>query len=76
MNINIFAGREKKPTKEGPKGKNPSTMREPTQTEERASLERPHEEIKETIPLNSIEVHPTKTTSKAKHQEAQKQRVT
>ena len=44
---------------------------------ERETLEYPDKEIKETTSLNPIEllpeVHPTKTASKAKHQEAQKQ---
>ena len=41
MNISIPARGEKPPTKEPPKGKNPSTTREITQTEEMANLERP-----------------------------------
>ena len=53
------AGGEKPPKKERPKGKNSSTMREPTQTEERANLESPDkEEIKETTPLNPTEFLP------------------
>ena len=55
MNITIPAGGENPPTKEPTKGKNPSTMREPTQTEERANLEHPDKEVKETTPLNPIE---------------------
>ena len=58
MNISISAGGEKPPKKERPKGKNSSTMREPTQTEERANLERPDKEIKEITPLNPIEFLP------------------
>ena len=45
--------------------------------EERATLEHPDKEIKETTPLNPTELlpqkFPTKTASKAKYQEAQKQ---
>ena len=63
--------------KEEPKGTNPSTIREPTQTEERANLQHPVKEIRDhtTEPhrIPTIEVHPTKTAGKAKHQEAQKQ---
>ena len=77
MGIIILAGGEKSPTKELPKGKNQSTRREPTQTEERANLEHPVKEIGDhtTEPhrIPTIEVHPTKTASKVKHQEAQKQ---
>ena len=44
---------------------------------ERATLEHPDKEMKETTPLSPIEflpqVHHTKTTSKVKHQEVQKQ---
>ena len=58
MNISIPAGGEKSPKKEPPKGKNPSTTREPTQAEERANLERPDKEIKETTPLNHTEILP------------------
>ena len=58
MNIIITLGGEKPPTKESPKGKNPSTTRQPTQTEERANLEHPDKEIKETAPLNHIEFLP------------------
>ena len=59
MNISMPAGGEKPPKKERPKGKNSSTMREPTQTEERANLESPDkEEIKETTPLNPTEFLP------------------
>ena len=78
MNISIPTGGENPPTKESPKGKNPST-RELTQIEERANLESPGKEIEETNhstephKIPTIEVHPTKTASKAKHQEAQKQ---
>ena len=57
MNISIPAEGEKLPTKEPPKGKNPTT-REPTQTEERANLEHPDKKIKETTPLNPIECLP------------------
>ena len=78
MNINIFAGREKKPTKEGPKGKNPSTMREPTQTEARANLKHPRQRDQrdhttESHKIPTIEVHPTKTANKVEYQEVQKQ---
>ena len=77
MNTDIPAGRENPPTKEPPTGKNPSTTREPTQTKETATLEHPDKEIKETTPLNPTEFlpqkFPTKTASKAKYQEAQKQ---
>ena len=62
MNISIPAEGEKPPIKEPPKGTNPSTTREPTQTEERANLERPDKEIKETTPLNLIEFLPQKFT--------------
>ena len=55
MNISIPARGEKPPIKEPPKGTNPSITREPTQTEERANLEHPDKEIKETTPLNLIE---------------------
>ena len=47
--------------------------------EERATLEHPDKEIKETTPLNPIEclpqklVYPTKTARKAEHQDSQKQ---
>ena len=58
MNISIPTGGEKLPTKEAPKGKNPSTTREPTQTEERANLEHLDKEIKDTTPLNPIEFLP------------------
>ena len=57
MNISIPAGGEK-PTKEPPKGTNPSTKREPTQTEERANPEGPDKEIKETTPQNPTEFLP------------------
>ena len=71
------AGGEKPPKKERPKGKNSSTMREPTQTEERANLQHPVKEIRDhTTELHrmpTIEVHPTDIASKVKHQEAQKQ---
>ena len=77
MNISIPARGEKPPIKEPPKGTNPSTTREPTQTEERASLECPVREIRDhtTEPhrIPNIQVHLTKTANKAKHQEAQKQ---
>ena len=62
MNISIPEGREKPPTKEPPKGKNPSTIRGPTQTEDRANLECPDKEIKETTSLNPIEFLPQKVT--------------
>ena len=58
MNISISAGGENPPTKEPPKGKNPSTTREPTQRQKRANLEHPDKEIKETAPLNHIEFLP------------------
>ena len=77
MNISIPAGGENPPTKEPPKGKNQSTTREPTQTEERGNLECPDKEIRDhtTEPhkIPTTEVHPTKTASKVKHQEAQNQ---
>ena len=57
-NISIPARGKKPPTKEPPKGKNPSTTRELAQTEEKANLECPDEEIKETTPLNPIEFLP------------------
>ena len=75
--ICILAGGEKPAKKEPPKDKNPSTTRQPTQTEERANLQHPVKEIRDhttephRIPI--IEVHPTKTASKAKHQKTQKQ---
>ena len=56
-NISILAGGEKPPTEEPPKSKNEST-REPTQTEERAGLEHPDKESKETTPLNHTEFLP------------------
>ena len=75
MNITIPAGGENPPTKEPPTGKNPSTTREPTQTEEGGNLEHPVKQIRnhttEPHRIPTIEVHPTKTASKAKHQEAQ-----
>ena len=78
MNISIPAGGEKPPIKEPPKGTNPSITREPTQTEERANLQHPVKEIRDhtTEPhrIPTIEVHPTKTASKAKHQETQKEK--
>ena len=55
MNISIPAGGDKPKTKEPPKGKNTSITREPTQTEERAKLEYPDKEIRETTPLNPTE---------------------
>ena len=58
MNISLPAGGEKPPTKEPPKGKKPSTMKQSTQTEERANLDHPDKDIKETTPLNSIELLP------------------
>ena len=58
VNSSIPAGGEKPPTKEPPKGKNSSTTREATQTEERAKLECPDKEIKETTPLNPTEFQP------------------
>ena len=74
-NISIPARGEKPPTKEPPKGTNPSTTRELTQTEERANLQQPVKEIRDhtTEPhrIPTIQVHPTKTAKKAKHQEAQ-----
>ena len=57
MNISIPARGQKPPTKEPPKGKNPSTTRQPTQTEERANLEHP-DKIKEKTQLNPIEFLP------------------
>ena len=76
-NISIPVGGEKPPTKEPPKGKNPSITREPTQTEERANLQHPVKEIRDhtTEPhrIPTIEVHPTKRVNKAKYQGAQKQ---
>ena len=75
MTISIPAGGEKNPIKEPSTGTNPSTTREPTQTEERANLEHPDKDIRDhnTEPhrILTIEVHSTKTASKAKHQEAQ-----
>ena len=53
MNISLPAGGEKPPTKEPPKGKKPSTMKQSTQTEERANLEHPDKEIKEITPQNA-----------------------
>ena len=77
VNISILAGGEKLPIKEPPKGTNPSTTRKPTETEERANLEHPVKEIRDHTnePHRSptMEVHTTKTASKVKHQEAQKQ---
>ena len=78
MNISIPAGGEKPPTKEPPKGKNPSTTRKSTQTEERANLEHPDKEIKETTSLSPTESQsqkftPMKTAGKVEHMESQKQ---
>ena len=77
MNTNIPTGGEKPPAMEPPKGKNPSTTTEPTQTEERENLQYPDKEIRdhstESHRIPTIEVHLTKTSSKAKHQEVQKQ---
>ena len=77
MNISIPAGGEKPPIKEPPKGINPSTTGELTQTEERVNLQHPVKGIRDhtTEPhrIPAIEVHPTKTANKAKHQETQKQ---
>ena len=76
-NISTLAGGEKPPTKEPPKGKNPTITREPTQKEERTNPECPDKEIRDhtTEPhrIPNIQVHLTKTANKAKHQEAQKQ---
>ena len=76
-NISIPARGDKPPIKEPPKGTNPSTTREPRQTEERANIEHPVKEIRDhTAESNrtpTIEIYPTKTASKMKHQEAQKQ---
>ena len=76
MIISILAGGEKPPIKEPPKGTNPNTTEEPTQTEG-SNLECPLKEITDhtTEPhrIPTIEVHPTKTASTAKHQEAKKQ---
>ena len=60
------SGGENPPTKESPKGKNPSTTRKSTQTEERANLEHPDKEIKETTPLNPTELSPYKFTLQRK----------
>ena len=57
-NISIPAGGGKNPIKEPSTGTNPSTTREPTQTEERANLEHPDKKTKETTPLNPIEFLP------------------
>ena len=57
-NISIPVGGEKPPTREPPKGKNPRKTTEPPQTEERANLEHPDKEIKETTPLKPIEFLP------------------
>ena len=56
--MSIPTGGENPPTKEQLKGKNPSTTRQPTQTEERANLELPDKEIKEITPLNPTEILP------------------
>ena len=58
MNISIPTGGENPPTKEALTGKNPSTTRKPTQTEERENLEQSDKEIKETTPLNPTEFQP------------------
>ena len=58
VNTSIPAGGEKQPIKKPPKGTNPSTTREPTQTEGRTNLEYPDKEIKVTTPLNPIEFLP------------------
>ena len=55
VNTNIPTGGENPPTKEPPTDENSSTTREPTQTEERANVEHPDKEIKETTPLNPIQ---------------------
>ena len=77
MNISIPVGGEKPPTNKPPKGKNPSTTTEPTQTEERANLQYPDKKIRDhtTEPhrIPTIELYPTKTANKVKHQETQKQ---
>ena len=57
MNISILAGGENPPTKEPPMGKNPSKTTEPTQTEDRTTLEHP-DKIKEITPLNPIQFLP------------------
>ena len=62
MNTSIPARGENPPTKEPPIGKIPSTIREPTQTEESTNLEHPDKEIKRTTPLNPIEFLPQKFT--------------
>ena len=77
MNISIPARGEKPPIKEPPKGTNPSTTREHTKTEERANLQHPDKKIRDhtTEPhrIPTIELYPTKTANKVKHQETQKQ---
>ena len=55
MNIRKLAGGDNPPTKEPPTGKD-QTIRHPTQMEERATLEHPDKEIKETTPLSPIEL--------------------
>ena len=74
VTISIPAGGENPP-----KGTNPSTTRDPSQTEERANLEHPVKEIRDhTAESNrtpTIEIYPTKTASKVKHPEAQKQPI-
>ena len=78
MNTNIPAGRQNPPTKDPPTHKNPNTTRKPTQTEEKSSPrssrqgeQRDHTTSTHRTP--TIEAHHTKTASKAKCQEAQKQ---
>ena len=62
VNINIPARGEKPPIKETLKSTNPSTIRKPTQTEERATLEHPDKEIKEITSVNPIELLPDNFT--------------
>ena len=56
VHTNIPAEGENSPTKEPPMGENTSTTRQPTQTEERANLEHPDKEIKETAALIPTEL--------------------
>ena len=58
MNISIPTGGENSPKKELPTGKTQSTIREPTQIEERAYLDHLNKEIKETTALNPVDYLP------------------
>ena len=74
-NNSIPAGGDKPSTKEPGKGQKQSTIRQATQPQEMAN---PDKDTKETTPtephrIPTMEFHPTKKASKAKHHETQKQ---